>query len=94
MRKRIYYICNGKRCEIVECPMKEILKIDVVKIYADNELTYYINPDCYRTTKADYALNGPIKGPIDLIKRFEIKFKPFIHLVEKWSLGNNGKASD
>lgn len=89
MKNRIYYICDGKRCEMVECPMKEILNIKVIRIYADNELISYINPDCFRTARSKYALNGPIKGPIDLIKRFELKFKPYIHLIEKYNLGED-----
>ena len=38
---------------------------------------------CKHTTNVEYAINGPIKGPIDLIKRFKIHFKPHLYLEEK-----------
>lgn len=87
---KIFYVCNGKHCEMVECPMKEIMNIKIIRIYQDNQPISYRNPDCYRTTQPKYALNGPIKGPIDLFKRFELKFNPYIHLIEKYNLVEDG----
>ena len=84
---KIYYVCNGKKCEITECRMKEIMHIEVAKLYADNKPFRYISTCCH-TKDSKYALNGPIKGPIDLIKRFKLHVKPGIYLGEKLNLGD------
>lgn len=70
----IFYLCNGK-----ECP-KVICAAEGVHYYADNRVLY---SECKHTSKVEFAKNGPIKGPIDLIKRFKIHTKPRLYLEER-----------
>ena len=70
----VLYLCNGKRCPDVMCAAEEIHH------YADNRVLY---SECKHTLDVTYAKNGPIKGPIDLIKRFRLHIKPCLYLEEK-----------
>lgn len=42
-----------------------------------------LSTTCMHTLNVDYAKNGSIKGPIDLIKRFRIHLRPHFYLEEK-----------
>lgn len=72
---RIFYLCNGERCPGVICDGER-----QTHYYSDNRIWYN---DCKHTIHVEYAKNGPIKGPIDFIKRFDIHFKPWIHFIER-----------
>ena len=70
----ILYLCNGKRCPGVICEAEEH------HYFADNRVLY---SECKYTLDPEFAKNGPIKGPIDLIKRFRLHSKPHFYLEEK-----------
>ena len=79
----IIYLCNGKRCAGVDCTGARLNNIETPPLYLgcmkqDKWFSY-----CCHTLNVDYAKNGPIKGPIDLIKRFRIHFRPHFYLEEK-----------
>lgn len=73
--KRILYKCNGKKCKDVVCAGKGELHS-----CADDRI---LGSECRHTTETQYAANGRIKGLFDLIKRFEIHFRPWLYMVER-----------
>lgn len=74
-KHRILYLCNGEQCPFVVCDGK-----GQTHYYSDNRILY---SECKHTIRVEYAKNGRIKGPIDFIKRFDIRFKPWIYFVER-----------
>ncbi len=79
----VLYLCNGQRCAGVDCTGARLNNIETPPLYLgcmkqDKWFSY-----CCHTLNIDYAKNGPIKGPIDLIKRFRIHFRPHFYLEEK-----------
>lgn len=76
-RKRILYLCNGKYCfGFKDC--KPCFQHD----HPGNNREKFIN-ECCHTLDVTYAKNGPIKGPINFLIRFKIKFRPWICFVER-----------
>ena len=71
----VLYLCDGKYCPGVMCEGE-----GSTHYYADNRSLYF---ECRHTLNKDFAKNGPIKGPIDLIKRFKLHFKPHLYLIER-----------
>lgn len=74
----ILYLCNGKKCAGVDCEGKRLNSMSHIQPYSE----------CCHTLNVNYAKNGLIKGPIDLIKRFRIRLRPHVYLEEK-----NGKKN-
>ena len=70
----ILYKCNGKQCPEIVCEGE-----GECHSWADDRKTY---SPCKYTLNPEFAINGPIKGPIDLFKRFKIHFKPMLYLEE------------
>lgn len=73
----IFYKCDGKRCfGYVDCEPAFHAE------HPGNPRERYAS-ECQHTTIEYYAKNGPIKGPIDFLRRFRIRFRPYIHFVER-----------
>lgn len=71
----IFYLCDGKKCPTIACAGE-----GDTHQYADNR---YFYSECKHTSDVSHAKNGPIKGPIDFIRRFRIHFKPYLYVEEK-----------
>ena len=84
-KPRIFYICNAKKCPKVECLASEVFDEMPTYLYSDNSPVTSVS-DCCHTTDVKYAAFGPIKGPIDLFKRFKIHIRPYLYLEEKLCL--------
>ncbi len=67
-KPRILYLCNGDYCSDADCVAKGFIN-------TSNE--------CCHCTTVKYAKNGPIKGPIDFLKRFKIHFYPLFYIEER-----------
>ena len=80
----VFYLCDGCKCAGVDCKGARRNGIYATpQLYFDNVKQTRWCTDCYLTSDVSHAKNGPIKGPIDLIKRFRIHLKPYVYLEEK-----------
>ena len=78
-RKKIdvLYLCDGKKCSGVLCQSPGS------RAYWADNCPVITTSECMHCLNVENALNGPIKGPINFLKRFRIVLKPWIHVVEK-----------
>lgn len=79
----ILYLCNGKRCAGVACEGARLNDIETPPLYYNHKKQARLVSPCQHVLDVNYAKNGPIKGPIDLIKRFRIHLRPHFYLEEK-----------
>ena len=79
----VFYLCDGCKCVGVNCKGARLNYIEIPQLYSDNKKQARWFSYCQHTSDVSHAKNGPIKGPIDLIKRFRIHLKPHFYLEEK-----------